>query len=184
MPSEKRPRRRAVSGGSSTGDHSTKPGQGLRVRSSAGFVFVDPSMMSGADRKALIRITLATSLTRVWATAASVKIDVSTDRRQPHRGVGGRSCANAATNYICPDHRSDPIDDSAALRRASLREREARRRPRPWLLPQFVRDAPSVFTHFRCAGTSQRIPVSGQWLVEAGHCSSRSNWQPRLEERR
>lgn len=89
MPSEKRPRRRAVSGGSSTGDHSTKPGQGLRVRSSAGFVFVDASMMSGADRKALIRITLATSLTRVWATAASVNIDVSTD-------AGSRAAVSAA----------------------------------------------------------------------------------------
>ena len=85
MPSEKRPRRRAVSGGSSTGDHSTNHGQGhgLRVRSSAGFAFVDPSMMSGVDRKASIRITLATSLTRVWVTAASVKIDFSTDAGSP-----------------------------------------------------------------------------------------------------
>jgi hypothetical protein len=55
-----------------------KPSHGLRVRSSAGFAFVDPSTMSGADRKASIRITLATSLTRVWGTAASVTIDIST----------------------------------------------------------------------------------------------------------
>ena len=83
MPSEKRPRRRAVSGGSSTGDPSMNPGHGLRVRSSAGFAFVDPSTMSGVDRKVSIRITLATSLTRVWATAASVKIDFSTDAGSP-----------------------------------------------------------------------------------------------------
>ena len=59
------------------------PGHGLRVRSSAGFAFVDPSTMSGVDRKASIRITLATSLTRVWGTAASVIIDVSTDAGSP-----------------------------------------------------------------------------------------------------
>ena len=39
--------------------------------------------MSGVDRKVSIRITLATSLTRVWATAASVIIDVSTDADSP-----------------------------------------------------------------------------------------------------
>jgi hypothetical protein len=54
------------------------PGHELRVRSSAGFASVDPSTMSGVDRKVSIRITLATSLTRVWGIAASVTIDVST----------------------------------------------------------------------------------------------------------
>jgi hypothetical protein len=39
--------------------------------------------MSGVDRKASIRITLATSLTRVWATAGSVIVDVSTDAGNP-----------------------------------------------------------------------------------------------------
>ena len=42
MPSDKRPRRRAVSCRSSTGDHSMSPGHGLRVRSSVGFAFVGP----------------------------------------------------------------------------------------------------------------------------------------------
>ena len=79
MPYDKRSRRRAASCRSLTGDHSMNPGHGLRVRSSAGFALVDPSTMSGVDRKVSIRITLATSPTRVWATAASVIIDVSTD---------------------------------------------------------------------------------------------------------
>ena len=43
----------------------------LRVRSSAGFAFVDPSTMSGVDRRVSIRTTLATSPTRALATAAS-----------------------------------------------------------------------------------------------------------------
>ncbi len=31
-------------------------------------------------------------------------------------------------------------------------------------------------------GTSQRIPVSGQWLAGAGQCRFGTTWQPRLEE--
>ena len=59
------------------------PGHGLSVRSSAGFALVAPSTMSGVDLKVSIWITLATSLTRVWATAASEMIDVSTDAGSP-----------------------------------------------------------------------------------------------------
>ena len=78
MPSDKRRRRRAVYGRTSAGNHSMNPGYELRGRSSMGFAFVDPSTMSGVDRKVSIRITLATLLTRVWGTAASVISDVST----------------------------------------------------------------------------------------------------------
>jgi hypothetical protein len=47
MPSEKRLRKRAVSGRTSAGDYSMKPSRGLRVHSSAGFAFIDPSTTSG-----------------------------------------------------------------------------------------------------------------------------------------
>jgi hypothetical protein len=40
----------------------------------------------------------------------------------------------------------------------------------------------SQLMHLRWAGTSQRMPVSGQWLLEAGHGRFGTAWQPRLEE--
>lgn len=83
MPYDKRSRGRAASCRSLTGDHSMNPGHGLRVLSGAGFALVDPSTMSGVDRKVSIRITLATSLTRVWATAASGDNRRLDRRRQP-----------------------------------------------------------------------------------------------------
>lgn len=45
-----------------------------------------------------------------------------------------------------------------------------------------IRDPPSQLMHLRCAGMSQRIAVSGQWLLEAGQCRFDTTWQPRLEE--
>jgi hypothetical protein len=92
MPYESRSCRRAASCRSLTGDHWMNPGHGQRVRSSAGFALVDPSTMSGVDRKVSIRTTLATSLTRGQATAASVIIDVSTD--------AGGPAAESAAGYV------------------------------------------------------------------------------------
>ena len=47
-------------------------GRKLKVQTSAGFAVMDPSTMSGDDRRVSIRTTLATSLTRALDTAGSL----------------------------------------------------------------------------------------------------------------
>ena len=105
--------------------------------------------MSGVDRKVSIRITLTTSLTRLWATAASVIIDVSRDAGSPAAvsAAGHVPTEQLATFVLIADQIRYTIQPHCAARRCvSARPDVALAR---WLLPQFVRDAPAVLTHFR-----------------------------------